>query len=136
MTEKELPEYKKEARLFGKYLIGKNVNDTVCNLYSSAIEKLALTCTGRDRKIEHFILRFPFWIGCVDAALTITGKQSVFRKKIFVMLAILESMPEYAEYFLPKKFPFFYIFKIIAAGIRSVYRFVIGFVIIKFFRNT
>jgi len=134
MTEKKVSDYR-EARIFGKYLIGRNINDTSCNLFTNAIERYELNCTGKDKQIECFILRFPFWIGFVDAALTLTNKKSVFRKKIFVMLAILESIPEYSEYFLPKKYSFFYFLKIIAIGIRCIYRFIIGYIIIKLFLN-
>jgi hypothetical protein len=124
-----------EAKIFGKYLIGRNIDNTACVLFSKAIEKCELNCVGKDRKIECFILHYPFWIGFIDAALTLTGKQSVFRKKIFIMLAVLESLPEYSMYFLPNKFSFFYVFKIIFVAFRCIYRFLIGFIILKFFRK-
>jgi hypothetical protein len=126
----------KEAQVFGKYILGKKINDLACYHYYRAVEVHHLTCTGRDKKLENFILRFPFWIGFVDAALEITDKKSVFRNKLFVMLAVLETIPEYSRYFLSKKYSMLRLFIIAVTGIRSVYRLVIGFFIIQLFRRT
>lgn len=121
----------REARIFGKYLVGQSVSDATCNLYSLAIEAHGLKSTGKDEKIEKFILRFPFWIGFVDGALALTNKKSVVRKKIYVMFAVLEVVPEYCDYFLPKKYSLWGVIKVFAAGIRSVYRFAIGIILVK-----
>ena len=126
----------REAEIFGRYLINQKINSTSCNLYIQAIEIHSLCCDGKEKKIEEFILRFPFWIGFVDAAFALTNKQSVFRKKIFVMLAILECIPEYTSYFLPKKHSFLYIFIIIGVAFRSIYRFILGYLIIKLFKKS
>ena len=133
MTKQQAEKYKKEAQIFGKYLIGVSTNDASTLLYLKAIEARMLSCEGRDKKLEQFILKFPFWIGFVDAALALTCKQSVLRKKIFVMLAVLEASTEYTKFFLAKKGSFFTMIKIFAVGARSVYRFVIGFFLVRSF---
>jgi len=119
-----------EAKIFGKYLIGMNINAAACDLYCQAIESRKLISDVKEKKIEIFIKRFPFWIACIDAVLAMTNKQSSFRKKLLVMLAVLESLPEYSSFFLPKKYSFFSFYKIFAVGVRSVLRFIIGYIII------
>ena len=123
----------KEARIFARYLTGIRVNDASAFLYQKAIEARDLVCERRDKKLENFVLRFPFWIGFIDAALALTDKQSVLRKKIFVMLAVLEASPEYTKYFLAKKGSFFTMIRICAVGTMSVYRFIFGFFLIRLF---
>jgi len=122
-----------EARIFSKYLIGIRVNDAVCLKYDIAINFHALQCEGKDKKLESFVLKFPFWIGFVDAALALTCKNSILRKKLFVMLAILETIPEYSVFFLPKRYSVLSFFKIFLTGIRSIYRFFIGIIIVGLF---
>jgi hypothetical protein len=133
MNDKELQS--KEARIFGKYLTGTEINDTAIQLYIKAITIRDLQSAGRDLKLEKFIFRFPFWIGFIDAALAMTNKQSILRKKIFVMLAVLETIPEYSHLFLSKENNSFALLKIFFVGIRSVYRFVFGFILVKSFRK-
>ena len=123
----------KEARIFTRYLTGIMVNDASALLYQKAIEARNLICEGRDKKLEAFVLCYPFWIGFVDAALALTDKQSVLRKKIFVMLAVLEVSPLYSKYFLAKKGTFLTMIRICAIGTRSVYRFIFGFFLIRLF---
>ena len=129
----EVHKISREARIFARYLIGVRVNDASALLYQQAIEARNLVCEGRDKKLEAFVLRFPFWIGFVDAALALTDKQSVLRKKIFLMLAVLEACPVYTKYFLANKGTFFTMIRICAIGTRSVYRFIFGFLLIKLF---
>jgi hypothetical protein len=123
----------REAKIFAKYLAGVKIDDVTALLYAKAIEARLLLCEGHDKRLETFILKYPFWIGFVDAALALTDKQSVLRKKIFVMLAIMETSPEYTEFFLAKKGSFFTLIRICAVGTRSVYRFILGFFLIKLF---
>lgn len=123
----------KEAKVFAKYLAGVKINEATALLYTKAIEARGLICEGRDKKLETFVLKYPFWIGFVDAALALTDKQSVFRKKIFVMLAVMEARPEYTDFFLAEKGSIFTIIKICAVGTRSVYRFIFGYFLIKLF---
>lgn len=47
------------------------------------------------------------------------------------MFAILESMPEYSSYFLPEKVGFSGLLQVVGAGIRSIFRAVIGITLIK-----
>jgi hypothetical protein len=123
----------REAFVFARYLIGKKTDQEICARYAEAIRIHALQCEGREKKLEKFILRYPFFTGFVDAALALTNKKSVIRKKILVMFALLETVPEYADLFLARKYSGIHLFRIVFIGIRSIYRFLIGFVLIKLF---
>ena len=48
-------------------------------------------------------MRFPFLLQFIDAGYALRRSPSALRKKILLMFAVLESLPEYAHYFLPKK---------------------------------
>ena len=132
MTDNLHSDYR-EALIFGKYLIGSRIGEELCERYAAAVKAHQLECIGSDKKVENFILRYSFWIGFIDAALALRNKQSILRKKILVMFAILETVPEYNEYFLPKKYSFTDVLCVIASGIRSVYRLIIGMILLLFF---
>ncbi len=123
--------HQKEAKIFGKFLLGKNVNEYCISLYADAMEKLQFNPDEKDIKIEKFIEKHPIFLPLVDGGLALVKSNSVVRKKTFTMLAILETIPEYSDKFLPKNFSFWYLFKIAGSGIRGVFRGIFGMILIK-----
>ena len=124
--------YLREAKVFSRYLIGCNISDVIAERYAAAVTLLTPTSSQKELGIERFAVRFPFWIACLDAAMALRFKEATMRKKILIMFAILETIPEYSNYFLPQKHSLFYIFTIMAVGCRSILRFVFGWILLQF----
>ena len=120
-----------EARIFGKYLIGKEISKTVIHLYKKSHVESKFEFFGNDSRILEFILKHPSFVGIVDGGLAIQKKDSVIRKKIYYMLAILETIPEYSQYFLSTKSFMRNTMDFLLYGIRGVYRMIFGYLLIK-----
>jgi Mg2+ and Co2+ transporter CorA len=120
-----------EALVFGQYLIGQTINDATVERYNRAIEKLNYQADEWEQAIVEKAVRKPSLIPYYDAAMALRHRNALLRKKIFVMLAILETRPEYANYFLSKNYPKSYFLNVIGIGVRSVYRAVVGLLIYR-----
>lgn len=120
-----------EALVFGQYLIGQTINDATVERYNRAIEKLNYQADEWEQAIVEKAVRKPSLIPYYDAAMALRHRNALLRKKIFVMLAILETRPEYVDYFLSKEYPKSYFLNVIGIGVRSVYRAVVGLLIYR-----
>jgi len=120
----------KEAQVFTKYLIGKEADSLSVDLYVKANNKLNIPLTEKESKRLDFIVRNPSLIGTVDGALALRNPESGIRKKIYIMFAILESNPAYADYFLPKEHKGSYFISIIGTGIRAAWNALTGFILL------
>lgn len=118
-----------EAKAFGNYLLGKEVNARAVSLYLAAHDQTQFESDAQDLRILKFMLRHPSLIGAVDAGLAIRKNKSCVRKKLYYMLAILESMPEYAQHFLFEGMPLTNALRFFFFGARGVMRMIVGFVL-------
>lgn len=127
----EKPDYKKETARLGKYLIGKIPTEKESSLYSEAMNRLNIVLDKKEENLWSFMMKNSWSIGCVDGALALKNPDSLIRKKIFVMLAILETSTENTKYFLPMNFGGLYFMKIVFAGVRSIFRAMVGIILIS-----
>ena len=127
-------EFKREAEIFGRYLLGgKNPNEKSISLYVNAMMVRPATALGKDTKILKFILKNNWAIGIIDGAEAFSKKKSIVRRKILFMSAILETQPEYAQLFLPQERNWFYNIYILWVGFRGVMKALAGKIILAFF---
>jgi hypothetical protein len=84
--------------------MNEKVSDELLHRYEAACQKLNFKGTERDEKILSFAIRHPSFVPCLDAALAFSKHKSLLRKKILVMLAILETTPTYYEQFTTKNY--------------------------------
>ncbi len=126
---------KEEALLFGRYILKKQPDDSCLALYEQAMEKLHISLDKDDEKILHFIRQHPWSVGMFDAGLAFVNPYSQIRRKIFVMLAILETQPQYALLFLPRKRRIFYLAYIFFVGCRAASKAVLGAFLVKGLRS-
>jgi hypothetical protein len=131
MDKNKYPHVELEARTLGRYLLGRDINKTAIFLYSSAHSILEFEIDENDMKILDFIIKYPYLTGFVDGGLALHKKDSVIRKKIFYMLAILETVPEYSQYFLSPRFSARSILEFLVFGFRGVCRMILGYFIVK-----
>lgn len=93
----------KEAFIITRYLINHSPSKKAVDLYIEAHQKQSIEITGKEKKRWNIAMRFPFLLQFIDAGYALRRRPSALRKKILLMFAVLESLPEYAHYFLPKK---------------------------------
>ncbi len=98
----QINELEQEARLITNYLVGKPCTDELVQRYVEANKKHAIQILPEEQKLWRMALRGVFWMSCIDSGLALVSPKSQIRRKIFVMLAILEASVDYCDDFLPK----------------------------------
>ncbi|MBV8373709.1 MAG: hypothetical protein JOY69_10665 [Candidatus Eremiobacteraeota bacterium] len=88
-----------EAAVFGRYLLGCDVNQRSRELYARAARELGY---DGDDAVSRFATRNRWTIAALDGALAFTSPHAPLRAKLLLMSAILETQPEYAAWFLPR----------------------------------
>lgn len=119
----------KQARIFTRYLVGRDVSSQATQIYRSAMS--ASKASKADQKILDFMIKHPQSIGFIDAGLVFHDSTSEARRRLYIMLAILEASPEYCDLFLPKKRNLFYLIVVGYAGFRAVIKSILGFFLVK-----
>ncbi len=119
-----------EAEQITKYLLGTSLLDPEKKTYLAAIQKLNIPFSKYEQALWSSMLKSKWRMACIDAGLALKDPNNNTRRKIFTMLAILEASPNYTKYFLPKKFSFLYVFKLIVVGARAVTRALVGLIIV------
>lgn len=91
-----------EARAFAHYLIRGSFRPELAARYAAGIEALELTGTAGEQRALRFIARHPWALGPLDAACPWVAPRHVLRRRLLLMLALLETTPAQSEAFLPK----------------------------------
>ncbi len=68
------------------------------------------------------MLRSRFAMGAIDAGLALVKPSSTIRKRIFIMLSILEASPHHTGHFLPEPFKTYNLIKMVLRMIVTVFR--------------
>lgn len=92
-----------EADILSHYLIGQSASQKEKQLYSDALTKLRVVLSASEEKLWTFMMQHRWAISLVDAALAAENSRSSVRRRIFIMLAILEASPRYCNCFLPQQ---------------------------------
>jgi hypothetical protein len=117
-----------QVTILVKYLTGLSVkNDAIYTLYKTTLGD-ALNSPDRLTKMA---FDRPFLLPFLDAGLAFVNPHADLRRRIYVVFAILESMPEYTDLFLPSKTTLKDLFVLIFTGMRAAFRAFIGILIIK-----
>lgn len=124
--------YFHEAEIISRYLLKLSPTGREKLLYAEAMDKLHITLEARELKIWNFVSRNPWALGPVDAALAIKTPHGNVRRKLFVMLAILEASPRHTEYFLARRFSLVEMMLLPLSGVRAALRLAAGIVLISF----
>ena len=92
-----------EAQVLSKYLIGERCSEQTVQHYAVAVEKLHASLTPAQQHIWDSMISFRPYLKLVDSGLAVTNAQSPLRKRIFIMLTLLEASPDHVRYFLPQE---------------------------------
>ena len=89
-----------EGRLIGRYLAGIDPPGELVARYAEASRELFPDgATSTDEACLDFVLRHDWSLGPLESALGLIRPDSLLRRKIVVMTAILETDPRFAERF-------------------------------------
>jgi hypothetical protein len=90
-----------EARIFANYLLGVAPSQQLVARYCSADRSLfSQPGTVPDQVVLDWVRRYPSSLPLLDGAMALLHPTGLLRGKLVAMAAILETTPEYAEYFL------------------------------------
>ena len=121
----------REAQVLSKYLVGRECSSVIAQRYQDAANKLNAVLNDSEQKSWDKMLSSPFYLKLIDSGLAITNPQSSLRKRIFIMLAILEASPDFTQSFLPQERSIFYLIPLgFRAGLSALYL-VFGILIVK-----
>ena len=123
--------YFQEAEILSFYLIRQPPSEKEKLLYANAMQKLNVRLSSSEEKQWRFLMKNIWALPFADAALAVKDSSSSIRRKIFLMLAILEASPNHVECFLPKKHSAFHLILLFFVGIRSMTRRMFGFLLLK-----
>lgn len=86
----------------GRYLLDTELSDALIQRYADANRQLLPgEHAPRDLAPVAFVLRHPWALPYVDAALGLLQPDALLRNKILIMVAVLEATPDYVAAFLP-----------------------------------
>ena len=117
-----------EARVFGRYLVGRVPPGELVDRYRAASTTLFGTLVGGpDAAIIAFARRHPWSVPFLDAGAAIVRPAGLLRSKILVMSAILEASPAFADEFLPRNVPLAGLaLRVVGLGMWAVARAIVG----------
>ena len=125
-------ELEREARIITNYLVGKPCTEELVQRYVEANLKQPIYIAPEEEKLWRKAVRGPYWMAFIDSGLAFVRPKSQIRRKIFVMLAILEASVEYCDDFLPRarnKVQVFFL--LVFEGVKAAFFALIGLIIIK-----
>jgi hypothetical protein len=130
LTEKQTS----EADRLSKYLVGSAAPQAARQAYWKAVERLGCEMNGAESRAWERMMRSSFLLRCVDAGLALLRPASLLRKRVFIMLAVLETEPGLADHFLPQDRPRFFLIRVTLRMVRAVSCAVIGVCLVKMWR--
>lgn len=96
------PPFIHEARVLAKYLTGRAASPRVVLLYTEALEKMPMEEDPRQQHTWQWCMRHPWALKYIDAGLAWPQRYHALRKRIYIMLAILETQALYSDCFMPR----------------------------------
>lgn len=97
-ASREAIDLRREAVWLARYLIDAKPSDALVERYIRANAKvLTEPPTVRDVAVLAFVHRHPWSLGLLDAGTAFTRGAPLLRRKLVVMMAILEATPEHID---------------------------------------
>lgn len=119
-----------EGEVFGRYILGKEINKKTIEQYVNSFDVSPMEISDKEQILIDKCVNKSWKLPYFDGALSLKNPNHLLKQKLLRMFAILETRPEYADYFLGKDFPKGYIFKIVLIGVRGVFRALVGLIIL------
>jgi len=138
MASLETRELAEEGKLFCHYLLGgQGSRPEVHERYAAACATLFQeTPTQEEQALNLFVRRNPWALPLLDAAVGLIQPHTLLRKKLFLLLAILETTPGHTEVFTPKPCARgFLVLRVIFLGITCLLKAAAGIILYPFARR-
>ncbi|MGQ9588796.1 MAG: hypothetical protein ACUVYA_00720 [Planctomycetota bacterium] len=104
--DRALEDLRREARVFARYILGRETAPHLIERYARAHEALGPALRSeRGARAVALAARRPWLLPFLDAAASLVEPQGLLRKKLLLMLAILETSTEHVEVFAPRPRP-------------------------------
>jgi hypothetical protein len=132
MTEQQ--QHYLEADQIALYIVGRHAGEREKAIFARAMKTLNTNLTDAEAALWASMVRSKRIMGWADAGLALLRPSSVLRRRLLVMLAILEASPGFADQFLPRRCPPHKAFHVAAAAVRGAYRGVAGLILVRFSR--
>ena|SRR5690349_797067 len=100
-----------DADLMVRYLVGEPASANVIALYHRITQNFPEILSSKDRKLWNTCLHHPWLLPHIDAWLGFRAPNHPIRRKLFVMLCVLEMQPDYSKFFLPSHYSFLHLFR-------------------------
>jgi hypothetical protein len=123
-----------EAGVFAKYITGKPGNSIICQQYANGVSTLNLAFTPREEQMMETLTEYPFLIPLCDAGLAILSPQCIFRKRLLLMFALLETDKNFTTDFISTEDMSFPIARFITRGCIGIFKAVSGVIFILLMR--
>lgn len=91
-----------EMKIYCRYLLDKEVDDLSLNLFERAACHEEVKLSARELKLLHFLLRHPWCVPYIDAAMGLFMPHHTIRRRMIIAFAILETNPLYYDFFSPR----------------------------------
>jgi len=118
-------ELREEGRQIARYLLDVEPSPEILDRYVAGCRKLWASVSEEPE--TRWWRRHPHWLPLLDAAAGLVRPQSLVRKKVLFMAALLEATPEHAGFFLrpPLRMPWLLV-RLAASGAWAVAKAVVG----------
>jgi nucleoside-diphosphate-sugar epimerase len=121
----------REARLISHYLLGIRPSLDLQIRYAVALGRLKIELDRDEQRLWRIIERCPNTLRMIDSGLAFIKPQGGIRRKLYTMLAILETSPHYSDHFLPKACTLVQGVKLVWVGLRAGISTLLGLMLIK-----
>ena len=131
-------ELRREGMVLFRYLIKSEPISELINRYIAANQTLFPSPKfNSDQRLIRCIARYPGFLPYIDAYSGFFKPKSLLRKKILIMLSIIETTPEFVESFRPLPFSKIqFMGNLISAGLSSAVKCLIGACLLPFIMCT
>lgn len=128
-----------EANCFSRYLLGHDATNEVIARYGTALVTLELADPDSPFEIRLIsaAAKHPLVTAALDTATALFAKKCILRKRLYVLAGILETDPEYADFFL--KTPtskLALLLSLLWIGVRAAIMLVVGVPLLLVIRGT
>ena len=115
-----------EAEIIAQYLVGRPASLGARESYERALQNIPVIFTEKQKLQWDACMKNSWLLPHVDAWLALTQPDHPIRKKIFIMLGVLETQADYSDLFLPSTTPFFQLLVIFCRGMWAVTKIITG----------
>jgi len=123
-----------EAEILCRYITGNKLDNDIRKRYYKIISFYSWKFSDREEKLWEQMMNKPWIIPYIDGGLRFLKPYSEIRKRLYIMICLLETQPLYADYFIiSDKNRLLSYSKILFYGIKGVYFYIVGYIYLRLF---